>query len=80
MLEGAGFDGVEAIAVEHDHVPPSADALWAGMIGGALRLRATVIAQEPGVQERIRASFESRLEAEGDAVRVSAKLGSGRKP
>jgi SAM-dependent methyltransferase len=80
LLAGAGFDEVEVRAVEHEHEPPSADALWDGILGGAVRLRITVLGQDQEVRERIRAAFDRRLAAEGGAVRVSAKLGSGRKP
>ena len=80
LLEGSGFDDVDVVVVEHDHEPPSADALWDGIVGGAVRLRTNVVAQEPATQARIREAFARGLEAEGGTVRVSAKLGSGRKP
>ena len=77
LLEGAGFGDVRISVVEHDHVPPSADALWEGILGGAVRLRRTVVDQGPDVQARIRAAFDRRLADEGGAVRVSAKLAAG---
>jgi ubiquinone/menaquinone biosynthesis C-methylase UbiE len=77
LLEDAGFVDVRVSVVEHDHVPPSGDALWAGILGGAVRLRRTVIDQEPDVQARIRNAFDRGLAREGAAIRVSAKLAVG---
>ena len=47
---------------------------------GGFSNEVNVVAQEPATQLRIRDAFARRLEAEGGTVRVSAKLGSGRKP
>jgi ubiquinone/menaquinone biosynthesis C-methylase UbiE len=77
LLEEAGFGEVEIRVVESEHSPPSADALWEGILGGALRLRATVVAQEPELQQRTREAFERNLAREGASVRVSAKLAAG---
>jgi SAM-dependent methyltransferase len=80
LLRGAGFDDVRVATVEHQHVPSSADELWDGILGGAVRLRAAVVGQQPEVRARIREAFDRGLAAEGGAVTASAKLGSGRKP
>ncbi len=77
LLERAGFGDVQICVVEHDHVPPSADALWEGILGGAVRLRATVVEQTPELRARTREAFDRGFALEGGSVRVSAKLAFG---
>jgi SAM-dependent methyltransferase len=84
LLAGAGFAGASVEVIEFRHRVPDVDALWSGMLGGTVRVRALVEAQDDETKRRIRAAYE-RLVAECDSgagieIPVAVKLASARKP
>ena len=84
LITGAGLTDPTARTVEFPLQVESADELWDGLIGGAVRTRAVVHAQSDDVQRAIRARFDELLAdysaGDGFEVSVSVKLGTGRKP
>jgi hypothetical protein len=60
-----------------------ADELWEGVLGGSVNTRATVLAQPPGVQQRIRDELDRLIDPhrrEGRIdVPVSVRIASGRR-
>ena len=83
LLCDAGLSDVDVQTVAFTHRLASDDELWAGLMGGTVRIRALVLAQPNDVQARIRAAFDRLVRPYatngGLALPVSVKLASGRK-
>ena len=81
LLEDAGFSDVTVETVAFTERFSSADELWNGIMGGAVRLPPLVLAQPEPVQRAIRARVERLLDehrvGDGFDVPVSVKLASG---
>lgn len=84
LLRGAGLAHVAVHHIGFTQRLPSVDALWEGMLGGAVRIAAVVRGQSPDMQRRIRRAFDETLQPhrEGDhiEVAVSVKIATGRHP
>jgi SAM-dependent methyltransferase len=84
VLSGTGLADVIVREVTWAHPVPSADEWWRGGLGSLARASATILGQEPAMQRRIRAAFDSLVTpyASGGAFRVpcAAWVASGRKP
>jgi SAM-dependent methyltransferase len=84
LLAGAGLEEIGVGTRELVHRANDAVRLWEGVLGGSVRSTASVEAQPPEVQARIRAVFVRMVEAyrEGSrlAIPVVVKLAWGRKP
>jgi SAM-dependent methyltransferase len=82
LLDDAGLSDIAVRTVAFTHRVASADALWEGLLGGTVRIRALVLAQPPAEQARIRAAFERLVRPwarnGGLELPVSVKLASGR--
>jgi len=82
LLDGAGLSDVAVRTVAFTHRVASADALWQGLMGGTVRIRALVLAQPQAEQARIRTAFDRlvRVHATEDGLElpVSVKVASGR--
>jgi 2-polyprenyl-3-methyl-5-hydroxy-6-metoxy-1,4-benzoquinol methylase len=83
LLRNAGLSGVDVQTVAFTHRVASGDELWAGLMGGTVRIRALVLAQPEHVQARIRAAFDRLVRPYatngGLELPVSVKLASGRR-
>jgi ubiquinone/menaquinone biosynthesis C-methylase UbiE len=84
LLDGAGLEAVQVQTIAFTHREPSSEALWTGLLGGAVRTTALINRQPVEMQQRIRAEFD-RLVAQyaagaGLELPVSVKLASGRRP
>jgi SAM-dependent methyltransferase len=85
LLGDQGLEGVEVTTIAFSHHEPSPDALWWGVLDGAVRTPALIFSQTDDIQRRIRAAFD-RIVTEQYTVGaqlelpVSVKLASGRKP
>jgi SAM-dependent methyltransferase len=84
LLTIAGLEHVTVRTLTWTHRVPSADAWWEGGLHSLVRASASVLAQPPDVQRRIRAAFDRLIERhrgdDGFVVPVSAKIAAGRKP
>lgn len=84
LLRGEGFEAVDVQTIAFKHSEASADALWHGLLGGAVRTSALVFGQTVELQQEIRAAFDRNVlpYAAGGRLElpVSVKLASGRKP
>jgi hypothetical protein len=83
LFEGAGLVHVRVDTVAFVEPMRSTDELWEGVLGGSVNTRATVLAQPPDVQQRIRDEL-ARLAAphrreDGIDVPVSVRIASGRR-
>lgn len=82
LLRGAGLAHVAVHHIGFTQRLPSADALWEGVLGGAVRIAAVVRGQSPDMQRRIRRAFDETLQPhrEGDhlEIPVSVKIATGR--
>jgi SAM-dependent methyltransferase len=83
LLCNAGLSDVDVQTVTFTHRLASGDELWAGLMGGTVRIRALVLAQPEHVQARIRAAFDRLVRPYatngGLELPVSVKLASGRR-
>jgi ubiquinone/menaquinone biosynthesis C-methylase UbiE len=84
LLQGAGFQAVEARTLAFTHRAESADELWRGLLGGTVRTTEQTKAQPPAVRERTREAFAQLAEAHRTPdgalhVPVSAVLAAGRR-
>jgi ubiquinone/menaquinone biosynthesis C-methylase UbiE len=85
ILSDQQLEDVQVQTVAFSHLAEgSADALWHGLLGGAVRTSALVLAQTDEMQHRIREAFgrfaqECKVDG-GLELPVSVKLASGRKP
>lgn len=83
LLRDAGLTDVTIDTLTYTHVVPSADALWHGIVDGAVRFAALVRAQPQAVQEQIRVAFDDVAEryrsGDGLELPISTKIGSGTK-
>ncbi len=84
LLRDQGLEDVATTSLAFTHTETSADALWRGLLAGAVRTSALIFRQSVEMQERIRAAFDGIVrdyEAGGTLeLPVSVKLASGRKP
>jgi SAM-dependent methyltransferase len=81
LLEDAGFEDVEVRTIAFEHLVPSGEALWDGLLGGTVRTTRQVRAQPPEIRTRVREALialaeQHRTDA-GLAIPVSALLASG---
>jgi SAM-dependent methyltransferase len=83
LFRNAGLSDVHVQTVAFTHRVASGDELWAGLMGGTVRMRALILAQSQAVQARIRAAFDRLVRPYGTngglELPVSVKLASGRK-
>lgn len=84
LLRGQGFEDVAVQTIAFTHSEGSADGLWHGLLGGAVRTSALVFGQTDELQQQIRAAFDRNVQPYAEDGRlelpVSVKLASGRKP
>jgi ubiquinone/menaquinone biosynthesis C-methylase UbiE len=84
LLATAGFAHIEVHPIRFLHAVSGADALWAGLIGGTVRMAALVTGQTTETQARIRAAFDRHvvpyMVGSGLALPISMKVVSGRRP
>jgi SAM-dependent methyltransferase len=84
LLGAQGLEDREIRTIGFTLAVLSAREYWDSLLGGTVRMSALVSGQPDGMQERIRAEFERRMEqyrtADGFELPVSAKLAAGRKP
>ena len=84
LLRGAGIDHIEVKTIAFTLAASSADRLWEGMLGGAVRTAALILRQTHEEQQRIRVAFNQVVDeyrtADGLELPVSVKLAAGRKP
>lgn len=81
LLEDAGLEDVGVRTIAFEHLVPSGEELWEGLIGGTVRTTRQVRAQPPEVRSRIREALialaEQHRTARGLAIPVAAVLASG---
>lgn len=84
LLTIAGLEDVTVHTLAWTHRMTSAEAWWQAGLGSLVPATASVLAQPPGVRQRIRIAFDRLVERhrddEGFAAPVSAKIAAGRKP
>ena len=84
LLTIAGLEEVTVRTLAWAHPIPSAAAWWSGGLTSLVRVSASVLAEPPDVQRRIRAAFDRLVERHrvdgGYLAPVSAKIAVGRKP
>jgi ubiquinone/menaquinone biosynthesis C-methylase UbiE len=83
LFEDAGLADVRVDTVAFVEPMRGPDELWEGVIGGSVNTRATVLAQPPDVQQRIRAELDRLVDphrrGDGIDVPVSVRIASGRR-
>ena len=83
LLEKAGLADIRIDPVAFVEPMRDADELWEGVLDGSVNTRATVLAQPPDVQKRIRDELERLVEPhrhDGEIhVPVSVRIASGRR-
>ena len=83
LFEGAGLVDVRAGTVAFVQPMRGTDELWEGVLGGSVNTRATVLAQPPDVQQRIRDELarlaDPHRREDGIDVPVSVRIASGRR-
>jgi SAM-dependent methyltransferase len=83
LFESAGLADVRIDTVAFVEPMRGIDALWEGVLGGSVNTRATVLAQPPDVQQRIRDELARLIEPhwreDGIEVPVSVRIASGRR-
>jgi len=83
LFEGAGLADVRVDTVAFVEPMRDADELWEGVLGGSVNTRATVLAQAPDVQQRIRDELARLVDPHrresGIDVPVSVRIASGRR-
>ena len=81
LLEDAGLEDVEVRTIAFEHLVPSGEDLWEGLLGGTVRTTRQVRAQPPDTRSRTREALialaEQHRTARGLAIPVSAVLASG---
>jgi SAM-dependent methyltransferase len=84
LLRAAGLADVAVRTVSFTHRIPDLDFWWNGGLRSLARSSANIHGQPPGVQRKIRESFDRLAKPyavpDGFDVPVSAKIASGRKP
>lgn len=84
LLRGEGLEDCRVETIAFPYRVATADELWDGLTGATVRMSALVMAQPEDTQQRIRESFEQRINeyrsGEGFELPVSVKLASGRTP
>jgi SAM-dependent methyltransferase len=84
LLREPQLEDIQVRTLSFMHTASSADALWRGLLDGAVRTRALILGQTADVQRDIRNAFERivREFAVDDRLElpVSVKLASARKP
>jgi ubiquinone/menaquinone biosynthesis C-methylase UbiE len=83
LLEEAGLADIRVDTVAFVEPIRNTDELWQGVLDGSVNTRATVLAQPPEVQQRIRSELDRLVETHrhhGELhVPVSARIASGRR-
>jgi SAM-dependent methyltransferase len=83
LFEGAGLAHVRVATVAFVEPMRGTDELWEGVLGGSVNTRATVLAQPPDVQRRIRHELarlaDPHRRGDGIDVPVSVHIASGRR-
>jgi ubiquinone/menaquinone biosynthesis C-methylase UbiE len=83
LLEGAGLADIRVDTVAFVEPMRGTDELWEGVLGGSINTRATVPAQAPDVQQRIREELARLVDPHrrdgGIDVPVSVRIASGRR-
>ena len=83
LFEGAGLADVRVDTVAFVEPMRGTDELWEGVLGGSVNTRATVLAQPPDVQQRIRDELVRLVDPyrrdDGIDVPVSVRIASGRR-
>jgi SAM-dependent methyltransferase len=83
LLRGAGLAHVRVETIDVFHEGDDAEELWRGLLGGSVRGAGLVEAQAEPTRQRIRAEFDSLVEAlrrgDGYAIPAAAKLASATK-
>jgi ubiquinone/menaquinone biosynthesis C-methylase UbiE len=83
LFEGAGLADVRVDTVAFVEPMRGTDELWEGVLGGSVNTRATVLAQPPDVQQRIRDELARLVDPhrreDGIDVPVSVRIASGRR-
>jgi SAM-dependent methyltransferase len=81
LLRGAGLQDVTVETIPMAVRVPDGDALWDGLLGGAVRTPMLILGQDEKTQRRIRAEFEAGIaeyrDADGLELPVSVKLAAG---
>ena len=83
LLENAGLADIRVDTVAFVEPMRNTDELWEGVLDGSVNTRATVLAQPPDVQQRIRNELDRLVEPhrhDGEIhVPVSVRIASGRR-
>ncbi len=83
LLSGAGFADITVDTVAFDHVVPSAEYLWNGLLSGTVRTSSLVFGQPEETRRRIRIALDESVGAyqreDGLELPVSVKLAHGTK-
>jgi SAM-dependent methyltransferase len=84
ILRDRGLEDAAVETIAFDQRVASADELWDGLLGGAVRTPALILRQPEETQRRIREAFEEQLAAHRDEdafkLPLSVKLASATKP
>jgi len=83
LLENAGLTDIQVDTVAFVEPMRNTDELWEGVLDGSVNTRATILAQPPGVQQRIRKELDRLVEPhrhDGPIhVPVSVRIAWGRR-